>query len=98
MLSNAFLSIVNKDCGSDELLVRARRPGDIERVFGDVKVTRKTHSDYLFRARVPRSEVIAAITKQIESINYPNFKDSVLDHRLHQAYMSDVPNSESSAL
>ena len=32
-LSDGFLSIVAKDCADDELLVRARRHGDIERTF-----------------------------------------------------------------
>ena len=36
-----FYPIVNKDCPPGSLLVRARRPGDIEKVFGEkVKVTR----------------------------------------------------------
>ena len=41
MMNDCFLSIVAKDCKEDELLVRARRPGDIERVFGEkTKVAR----------------------------------------------------------
>jgi len=39
MTNNSYLSIVSKDCGPAELLVRARRAGDIERVFPDAKVT-----------------------------------------------------------
>jgi hypothetical protein len=45
MMNNSYLSIVSKDCGPAELLVRARRAGDIERVFPDAKVTRNTNSD-----------------------------------------------------
>ena len=57
-LNDAFLSIVKKDCPKDSLLVRARRPGDIEKVFGsDVKVKRSTNSDYLYRANVPIEKV-----------------------------------------
>lgn len=88
MLTDCFLSIVHKDCGPGELLVRARRAGDIRKVFGkDVKVTRYTNSDYLYRAVVPRRDVIAALTGEIESIHYPNFKNSVKDDRLHEAYL-----------
>jgi len=36
MFSDCFLSVVSKDCGPAELLVRARREGDIEKVFPDV--------------------------------------------------------------
>ena len=57
-LKNSFLSIVSKDCRPDELMVRARRPGDIEKVFPDAKVTRNTGSDYLYRAVVPRDVVL----------------------------------------
>ena len=31
MTNNSYLSIVSKDCGPAELLVRARRAGDIEK-------------------------------------------------------------------
>ena len=40
MHSDCFLSIVSKGCGPTELLVRARRNGDIEKVFPSAKVTR----------------------------------------------------------
>jgi hypothetical protein len=86
--NNAFLSIVKKDCPSGSLLVRARRPGDIEKVFGDnVKVTRSTDSDYLFRAIVPIEQVKMAMERAVEDITYDNFKSSVKDHALHMAYM-----------
>jgi hypothetical protein len=49
MTNNSYLSIVSKDCGLAELLVRARRAGDIEKVFPNAKVTRQTDSDYLYR-------------------------------------------------
>ena len=85
-LSNAFLSIVCKECGPDELLVRARRKGDIENVFPDAKVKRSPGTDYLFRAVVKRAEVAAAMVREVESIDYDNFKNSVRDHKLHDAY------------
>ena len=47
MTNNSYLSIVSKDCGPAELLVRARRAGDIEKVFPNAKVTLQTDSDYL---------------------------------------------------
>ena len=54
MTNNSYLSIVSKDCGPAELLVRARRAGDIEKVFPNAKVTRQTGSDYLYRAVLTR--------------------------------------------
>ena len=56
MTNNSYLSIVNK-CGPPELLVKARRAGDIEEVFPNAKVTRRTDSDYLYRAILPRDVV-----------------------------------------
>lgn len=88
MLSDAFISIVAKDCGPDELLVRARRAGDIRKVFGrGVKVTRYTKSDYLYRAVVKRTAVASALANEIWNVDYPNFKDSVRDDKLHNAYL-----------
>ncbi|SDK14978.1 MULTISPECIES: hypothetical protein [Bradyrhizobium] len=86
MLSDCFFSIVAKDCQPDELLVRARRAGDIEKVFPDAKVTRNTKSDYLYRAVLPRDVVKQALATMIDKIDYPNFKDSVEDSSLHAAY------------
>jgi hypothetical protein len=86
-LRDSFLSIVAKDCAADELMVRARRPGDIEKVFPDAKVTRNTGSDYLYRAVLPRDLVKQAAGAMIDQIDYPNFKDGVQDRSLHAAYV-----------
>ena len=79
MTNNSYLSIVSKDCGPAELLVRARRAGDIERVFSNAEVTLHTNSDYLYRAVLPRDAVKQALAAMIDHIDYPNFKDSVED-------------------
>lgn len=87
MLSDAFLSIVSKDCKPDELLVRARRKGDIQKVFPQAKVVRMPHADYLFRAVVKREAVMHALSVEVAGIRYPNFKDAVADGPLHNAYL-----------
>ena len=87
MTNNSYLSIVSKDCGPAELLVRARRAGDIEKVFPDAKVIRNTNSDYLYRAVLPRDVVKQTLAAMIDHIDYPNFKDSVEDRSLHAAYV-----------
>ncbi len=84
--SQAFLSVVHKDCAADELLVRARRRSDFERVFPGVKVRKTPHNDYLFRAVVKRERVAAALSKLVGELNYGNFKNSVQEDDLHQAY------------
>ena len=85
-LHDCFLSIVDKDCGPDELLVRARRKGDIEKLFPRAKVIRLTRADYLFRAVVKRDEIARVIANEISWIDYDNFKKAVHDHDLHAAY------------
>ena len=86
-LNDAFVSIVKKDCAKDELLVRARRKGDIEKIFPGVKVTRYTKSDYLYRAKVKALTVSQAVIREISRIDYGNFKSSVTDKPLHDAYL-----------
>jgi len=89
MLNNAFISIVAKDCRPDELMVRARRPGDIERLFPETngQVQQFTASDYHYRAAIKRSRVALVISEHIFGVDYSNFKDSVKDRPLHDAYM-----------
>jgi hypothetical protein len=81
-----FYSIVAKDCGPTELLVRARRDGDIEKLWPTAKVINSTGTDYAFRAVLPRKVVAKAIAKEAMRIDYDNFKSSVTDEALHNAY------------
>lgn len=85
-LNDAFLSIVHKECKPDELLVRARRPGDIERVFPHAKVVSREGTDYQFRAVLPRADVADALMTEAMTIDYSNFKGATKDRRLHDAY------------
>lgn len=86
MLNDAFLSFVSKDCKPDEVLVRARRPNDIQTIFPGAKVTEYDKSDYQFRAVVKRTDVETALIGEVKRIVYSNFKNSVRDHALHNAY------------
>jgi hypothetical protein len=87
-LADSFLSIVDKgDPTGDTLLVRARRQGDIERVFPDAKVVEGTGTDYRYRARIQRDQVADAIAESVRSIRYGNFKNEVTEHDRHDAYL-----------
>lgn len=89
MLNDCFLSIVSKDCRPDELQVRARRHGDIEKVFPNVRVVRTpAPADYRYRAIVAREDIAAALASEVNRIEYDNFKNSVRDDNLHDAYMA----------
>ena len=87
-LSDTFLSIVHKDCKANELTVRARRKGDIERLFPCAEVREGGGTDYPYRAVVSRKTVAAALTQVVRDIDYGNFKSSVRDGQLHDAYYS----------
>lgn len=85
--NNAFLSIVDpEDAGADLLLVRARREGDIQRIFPNVDVIRTPGRDYLFRAYIERGVVGAVVADMVTKVSYPNFKNSVKENLLHDAY------------
>ena len=86
-LNDAFLSIVDKGGDGTTLLVRARRRGDLERVFPEAEVEVSPRNDYRFRARLPRERVAQAMAEAIRCLAYPNFKGSVPDPRRHDAYL-----------
>ena len=84
--NDGFISIVDKARNRQrDLVVRARRPGDLERIFG-VKAITTPDGDYRYRAEVPRAKVAEAVAARITSVDYPNFKNSVPDKPLHDAY------------
>lgn len=86
-LNNAFLSVVTDPAEPANLLVRARREGDIEAVFGTVfPVVTLPRRDYRFRASIPRETVGITIAQSLVTIDYGNFKNSVRDAALHDAY------------
>lgn len=92
MLSDAMFSIVENDREKydvdRDLVVRARRKGDIERVFGvePSEVHESEDSDYRFRTFLSRQEVADVLAIEVLTIDYSNFKNSVLDADLREAY------------
>lgn len=87
-LSGSFLSIVDKgDKSGQTLLVRARRNGDIEKVFPTAEVIEGGGTDYQYRARIDRKEVALRMADEIQDIRYPNFKSTVKEAGRHDAYM-----------
>lgn len=88
-MNDAFFSIVRTDwTPAGHLLVRARRPGDIQQYWPEAEVERTAGRDYLFRAFLPEGVVSTAIAAAVSGIDYGNFKDSVGDNNLHDAYLA----------
>ena len=86
ILNNAFFSIVENNYNSDELLVRSRVDGDIQKLFPNAQVLVNHGSDYKYRAFIDRREVAKAIEWEILDIDYGNFKHSVEDKRRRSVY------------
>ena len=85
--NKSFLSIVEDRNDKNNLLVRARAGGHIEELFPKAKVFQVDSSDYRFRSILPRKTVAKAIKHQVKKIDYHNFKNSVCDEALHNAYL-----------
>jgi hypothetical protein len=82
-----YYSVIQYPNDPDHLVVRARVRGDIEQEFPSVRRVHETADhDYRFRARVPRVEVIAAMSKAVEGITYSNYKAAVIDQRRSYDY------------
>ena len=77
-----FFSVVYKPEDGPRLTIRARAPGDLERLRQRYlpklgKITESDVTDYRYRAFATRQQVAAAVGKIALEIDYPNFKDEV---------------------
>lgn len=68
------------------LMVRARKRIHLTRHFNK-RVYQWRNRDYQFRLFIPRDEAASAIAGIVAGISYPNFKSSVREEALHDAYM-----------
>ncbi|MBN2329850.1 MAG: hypothetical protein JXR73_22100 [Candidatus Omnitrophica bacterium] len=75
--SQSFLSIVVDKNNPERRLVRARRRGDIEKLFPNAQVFEDPSADYRYRAFVSVEELIEMTTDYIRGMHYANFKNSI---------------------
>jgi hypothetical protein len=88
LMNDSFLSVIASDKDSNLLVVRARRTGDLQQVFGnDIEVVEIPGRDYRYRAFLARSVVAEVMAKRIMDISYTNVKGSVKDPALNDAMM-----------
>ena len=80
--NDSFLSVVRDREKPGRLLIRARRSGDIERLFPGADVIESREADYRFRTFVPEEAVVEAVAARFRAIDYGNFKDSIEDRDL----------------
>lgn len=86
-LNNAFLSVVAVKEMPDMLLVRGRRYTDLQTLVSHDKIQHTPNRDYPFRTIITRGELMLHLLEYVKSIEYTNFKDSVDNLDLHDAYM-----------
>lgn len=79
--NKSFLSAVQDSNDHTKFVVRARIKGDLEAFFSgiSVNVIESDDSDYRFRVFVSKDVFKTHMIKNINSIDYSNFKDSVKD-------------------
>lgn len=92
-LNNAFVSAVEHNSDPTLLVVRARVSGHLEAFFdgtipaAELNVEVHPERDYLYRTIVRRHAFADALSHHaVNSIDYGNFKDSVENDALHDAY------------
>lgn len=86
-LNRSFISVVADRSDPSRLLVRARVAGHIETIFPGASVFKNAQADYFYRALIDREEVARRISQEALGIKYDNFKSSVADRALHDAYL-----------
>lgn len=84
-MNDAFLSAVQDRDASDRLIVRARAREHIVRTFGE-EPEETPDADYRWRISILKRDFAEVVADRVENIDYPNFKNSVKDRRLHAMY------------
>lgn len=90
-MNDSFLSIVESE-DKNKLSIKSRIPGDLEAFFGkkikDQKIIESEDTDYRYRVFADRKLVSDILKEKVQSINYTNFKNSVVDKTKHDAYFN----------
>lgn len=89
-LNNSFLSIVENRNNKEELLVRSRVRGDIDKIFPNSNIFEIENSDYKYRTYIKKIEVSEKIREIVTNINYDNFKNSIpkSEDLRHSSYLN----------
>ena len=89
-LNNSFLSIVENRNNKEELLVRSRVRGDLDKIFPNSNIFEMENSDYKYRSYIKKIEVSEKIREIVININYDNFKNSISksEDQRHSSYLN----------
>lgn len=84
--NDAFVSAVQDPADPDRLCVRARNPAHLNKLFPTHPVIETPKAEYACRVFVTKDEFAELVVRKMSEINYLNFRNSVLDDRLHNLY------------
>lgn len=84
--NDGFVSAVEHRDSSDLLMIRARRRDILQNLFPNEHLIEGGSTDYQYRVVVSKAVFGDVVSKHISEVSYPNFKDSVEDHELHELY------------
>tara|TARA_B100001093_G_scaffold520266_1_gene614084 strand:- start:63 stop:383 length:321 start_codon:yes stop_codon:yes gene_type:complete len=82
-VSGGFVSIVAHRDQSMHLLVRARHPEHIQALLPDAEPSVLQSADYPYRTVVHRTVVHRALANYMMTMEYDNFKNSIVDVPYH---------------
>ena len=85
-LNNGFVSAVEDFNDKTRLLIRARRKEHLTDNFHGFDVIELDDADYRYRISISKEEYADRIHAKIMNIDYPNFKNSVMDEDLEAMY------------
>jgi hypothetical protein len=83
--SKGFISAVKHRNKAGHFMVRARVAEHLRAIFPGEEVQEIASSDYKYRITVDSVALKRVMLEQIDSIRYDNFKDSIPDHKYHDA-------------
>jgi hypothetical protein len=88
MTNKGMLSIVEHKEDANWLIVRARDRKTLEELLPEHEIITLLNADYRFRVEVSREGMAQLAGWLVSNIDYENFKKSVEDDELHEAYLS----------
>lgn len=84
--NDSFVSIVQDRERIESLVVRARTPTHLERLFPGQEIVMSPGRDYACRYFTSPNQLVKLLADRVDTIDYTNFKGSVADHRLRRLY------------
>lgn len=83
--NKGFISAVAHRTKRGHLMVRARRLDHLQAIFPGIEVHQTNNADYKYRVTIHRDLLAAVMNKEIDGMQYDNFKNSISDHSYHDA-------------